>query len=60
MYITGGGVKVRTRTGREVSDTLPEVAGLVDALAGHPAILDGELIACPDCLRPDVQDGDAQ
>jgi hypothetical protein len=36
-----GEVKVRTRTGREVSDSLPALVGLVD----HPAILDGELIA---------------
>ena len=48
MYITGGGVKVRTRTGREVSDSLPELVGLVDALDGRPANLDGELIACLD------------
>jgi bifunctional non-homologous end joining protein LigD len=41
------GLRVRTRTGRQVSDSLPEVSGLVDALAGHPVILDGELVACP-------------
>jgi bifunctional non-homologous end joining protein LigD len=31
-----------------VSESLPELAGLVDALGGRPAILDGELVACPD------------
>ena len=46
-YIDGG-LKVRTRSGRQVSDSLPELAGLVDALDGHAAILDGELVACPD------------
>jgi ATP-dependent DNA ligase len=42
------GLKVRTRSGRQVSDSLPELAGLVDALGARPAILDGELIACQD------------
>jgi len=41
VYITGGGVKVRTRTGRAVSESLPELVGLVDALDGRLAILDG-------------------
>jgi bifunctional non-homologous end joining protein LigD len=47
VYVDGGGgLKVRTRSGRQVSESLPELAGLVDALGGRPAILDGELIAC--------------
>jgi bifunctional non-homologous end joining protein LigD len=40
------GLRVRTRTGRQVADSLPELRGLVDALAGRNAILDGELVAC--------------
>jgi bifunctional non-homologous end joining protein LigD len=44
VYIEPG-LKVRTPSGRQVSDSLPELAGLVDALGGRPAILDGELIA---------------
>jgi bifunctional non-homologous end joining protein LigD len=47
VYIDGG-LKVRARTGRQVSDSLPELCGLLDALAGHRFILDGELVACPD------------
>jgi bifunctional non-homologous end joining protein LigD len=47
MYVDRG-LRVRTRTGRQVSDCLPELAGLVDALDGHTVILDGELVACPD------------
>jgi bifunctional non-homologous end joining protein LigD len=46
-YIDGG-LRVRRRTGRQVSDSLPELMGLADALDGHRAILDGELVACPD------------
>jgi ATP-dependent DNA ligase len=48
VYIEDGTLKVRTRTARPVADALPELAGLVDALDGRPAILDGELVACPD------------
>ncbi len=52
VYLDGRGVRVRTRTGREVSESLPELAGLADALDCRSAILDGELIACLDG-RPD-------
>jgi bifunctional non-homologous end joining protein LigD len=48
MVYIDDGLKVRTRSGRQVSDSLPEPDGLVDALAGRIAILDGELVACPD------------
>jgi bifunctional non-homologous end joining protein LigD len=47
VYVDGA-LRVRTRTGRQVSDALPELAGLVDGLAGHSVILDGELVACPE------------
>lgn len=47
VYVDGG-LRVRTRTSRQVSDSLPELSGLVDALNGHSVILDGELVACPD------------
>jgi bifunctional non-homologous end joining protein LigD len=47
VYVDGA-IRVRTRTGRQVSDALPELTGLVDALDGHHVILDGELVACPD------------
>jgi bifunctional non-homologous end joining protein LigD len=44
MVYIDGGLRVRTRSGRQVSDSLPELAGLVDAFAGRSAILDGELV----------------
>jgi hypothetical protein len=34
MVYVDGGLKVRARSGRQVSDSLPELAGLVDALSG--------------------------
>jgi bifunctional non-homologous end joining protein LigD len=48
MVYIDDGMRVRTRSGRQVSDSLPEIAGLVDALGGRSAILDGELIAFVD------------
>ena len=44
VYVDGG-LRVRTRTGRQVSDSLPELIGLMDTLEGRSVILDGELIA---------------
>jgi bifunctional non-homologous end joining protein LigD len=47
VYVDDG-LKVRTRSGRQVTDSLPELAGLADAMCGWSAILDGELIAYVD------------
>jgi len=38
-------VRVWTRRGHELTDRLPELQPLVDALNGHTAVLDGELVA---------------
>jgi hypothetical protein len=38
VYIEGG-IRVLIRVGRQVSDCVPELSGLVDALAGHRVIL---------------------
>jgi ATP-dependent DNA ligase len=46
VYLDGD-LRVRTRTGRQVSDSLPELTGLVGALDGRCLILDGELVGCP-------------
>jgi hypothetical protein len=46
VYVDGG-LRIRTGTGRQVSDSLPELMGLVDAVDGHSVTLDGELVACP-------------
>jgi bifunctional non-homologous end joining protein LigD len=41
-----GTVKIRTRRGRGVTASLPELAPLADPLAARSAILDGELVTC--------------
>jgi len=45
VTVADGAVAVRTRTGRLVSDAVPELAGLADALGGRGVVLDGELVA---------------
>lgn len=40
-----GALEVRTRTGRPVWDTVPELAGLLDGVARPSVVLDGELVA---------------
>jgi ATP-dependent DNA ligase len=49
VYVDGRGVKVRTRTGLEVSESLSELRWPGrPPLDGWTAILGGELVACPD------------
>jgi ATP-dependent DNA ligase len=43
MVYVDGGVTVRTRTGRNITNQLPELASLA-AVIGGPCILDGELV----------------
>ena len=49
VHVSGGEVRVFTRTLDEITDRLPEVVEAVRALPVRAAVLDGELIA----LRPD-------
>ncbi len=44
LVTVDGKVTVRTRTGRDVTSVLPELAGLTDALTDRTVVLDGELI----------------
>jgi ATP-dependent DNA ligase len=48
MVYIDRGLRVRTRTGRQVANSLPELTGVVDTLDRHRVILDGRLVACPD------------
>jgi bifunctional non-homologous end joining protein LigD len=43
--ITGGMVTLYSRTGRDVTGTYPELAGLAAAAGGHDVVLDGEIVA---------------
>ncbi|MFD6893819.1 ATP-dependent DNA ligase [Rhodococcus sp. NPDC060086] len=40
-----GAVRLRARSGRDVTEEFPALAELADVLAGHDAVLDGEIVA---------------
>ena len=46
------GTRCYSRTGRDVTASLPEVVAAVDALAARTLVLDGEVIALADSGRP--------
>ena len=52
-YVSGGRVRLETRTGREVTERYPELRRLGRALGSREAVLDGELVAFDREGRPD-------
>jgi bifunctional non-homologous end joining protein LigD len=49
------GLRIRSRTGNEITAAYPELAGLTDAIGDHEAILDGEIVALDEQGRPSFQ-----
>lgn len=45
LYVVDGNVTLRTRTGRDATDAVPELAPVADALGSGEWVLDGELVA---------------
>ena len=45
VVVDAGSVKVRTRTGRDVTESLPELAALPATCQDRSVVLDGELVA---------------
>ncbi|GIU88478.1 MAG: ATP-dependent DNA ligase [Acidimicrobiia bacterium] len=54
-YVVGGDVRVLTRNGNDVTRRYPELEGLGAALAGHDAVLDGEIVAFDESGRPSFE-----
>jgi bifunctional non-homologous end joining protein LigD len=52
-HVRGGTVRLRARSGNDVTGTYPELHRLPDVLAGHDAVLDGEVVALDARGRPD-------
>lgn len=50
-----GTLRLASRRGLDATGKYPEVAGLVDALGGLDAVLDGELVVLDDAGRPSFQ-----
>jgi bifunctional non-homologous end joining protein LigD len=49
------GFRVESRRGEDITARYPEIAGLGEALAGRPVVLDGEIVAFDDEGRPSFQ-----
>jgi bifunctional non-homologous end joining protein LigD len=52
--ISGDELRLVSRTGKDITATYPDVAGLAAAVAGRSAVLDGEMVAFADG-RPDFE-----
>lgn len=52
-HVRGGRVRLRARSGNDVTATYPELHALPAALAGRDAVLDGEVVALDARGRPD-------
>jgi bifunctional non-homologous end joining protein LigD len=54
-YVEGGRLRLQARSGRDITSRYPELRELGRALAGHEAILDGEVVAFDGDGRPSFQ-----
>jgi len=52
-HVRSGRVRLRARSGNDVTASYPELHRLPDVLAGHDAVLDGEVVALDARGRPD-------
>ena len=53
--VTAGSVTLYSRTGRDVTGTYPELAGLAAAAGGRDLVLDGEIVAFGDGSWPSFE-----
>lgn len=53
VQVDAGGVVLRSRPGRDVTATFPELAELAALLAGHHGVFDGEIVALDGAGRTD-------
>jgi bifunctional non-homologous end joining protein LigD len=44
-YVDGGSIRLEARSGRDITPRYPELRPLARALAGHEAVIDGEVVA---------------
>jgi bifunctional non-homologous end joining protein LigD len=54
-YVDGGRLRLASRNGRDITPRYPELRELGRALAGHEAVLDGEVVAFDAEGRPSFQ-----
>lgn len=51
-FVDGGRLRLQSSSGRDVTDSYPELGGLSQAINGTSAVLDGELVGLDDTGRP--------
>lgn len=51
--VQDGRLELRSSNGKDITIRYPELAGVVDQLAGHSAVLDGEVVRLDADARPD-------
>jgi bifunctional non-homologous end joining protein LigD len=54
-YVDGGRLRLASRNGNDITPRYPELRELGRALAGHEAVLDGEVVAFDEAGRPSFQ-----
>jgi bifunctional non-homologous end joining protein LigD len=54
-FIEAGRVTLRSRTGKDITATYPELGGLGNAVGRRQALLDGEIVAFNDAGQPDFE-----
>lgn len=54
-FISGDGLRLTSRTGRDISQVYPELAGMASTVAAGQAVLDGEIVAFGDGEWPDFE-----
>src|SRR5215212_2150580 len=52
-HVRAGRLRLRARSGNDVTGTYPELHRLPEVLSGHDAVLDGEVVALDGRGRPD-------
>jgi bifunctional non-homologous end joining protein LigD len=54
-FIEAGRLTLRSRTGKDITGTYPELAGLGNAIGRRQALLDGEIVAFNSAGQPDFE-----
>jgi bifunctional non-homologous end joining protein LigD len=54
-FISGGQIRLTSRTGRDITFVYPELAGLATAIRAEQAVLDGEIVAFGGSPWPDFE-----
>jgi len=54
-FIEAGRLTLRSRTGKDITATYPELGGLGNAIGHRQALIDGEIVAFNDASQPDFE-----